>query len=118
MSGGLKKMNSEEPRPVQYQEAELPLAPAETVASPRKRRRWWLWLLVLALLAAGVYLTQKEQFAAWRTHLPQVVVTTYDKLIHGAQETAQGSKAAEKPGTSGKAAEKPAAGASGKAAEA
>ena len=119
MSGGLKKMNSEEPRPVQYQEAELPLDPAETVTSPRKRRRWWLWLLVLALLAvAGSYLMQREEFAAWRTYLPQVVVTTYDKLTHREQGTAQGSKAAEKPGTSGKAAEKPAAGASGKAAEA
>src|SRR5262252_4964295 len=119
MSGGFQKMNYEEPRPVQYQEAELPLDPPETVTSPRKRRRWWLWLLVLALLAvAGSYLMQREEFAAWRTYLPQVVVTTYDKLTHREQGTAQGSKAAEKPGTSGKAAEKPAAGASGKAAEA
>src|SRR5262252_8668179 len=119
MSGGFQKMNYEEPRPVQYQEAELPLDPPETVTSPRKRRRWWLWLLVLALLAvAGSYLMQREEFAAWRTYLPQVVVTTYDKLTQREQGTAQGSKAAEKPGTSGKAAEKPAAGASGKAAEA
>jgi len=120
MSGGLK-MKSDEPHPVQYQETDLPLAPSETVTSPRRRRRWWLWLLVLCLLGAAAYallprLSQTEQFAEWRTRLPQVVVTAYDKLTRTGQKTEQDGKAAEKPGTSGKAAEKP--GASGKAAEA
>ena len=120
MSGGLK-MNSEEPHPVQYQEADPVLAPSEAVASPRKRRRWWPWLLVLGLLGVAAYallprLSQTEQFAAWRAHLPQVVTTAYDKLIHLSQGMLQGSKEAEKPGTSGKAAGTP--GASGKAAEA
>ena len=107
-------MNSEEHRPVQYQEADVSLAPAETIASPRKKRRWWLRLLILCLIGVAVYtlwprLSQTEQFAELRTHLPQVVLTAYDKLTGREQATGQSSKAAEKPGTSGKAAEKPGA---------
>ena len=106
-------MNSEEPHPVQYQEADPVLAPSEAVASPRKRRRWWPWLLVLGLLGVAAYallprLSQTEQFAEWRTRLPQIVVTSYDKLTHLGQGTGQDSKATEKPGASGKAAEAPA----------
>ncbi len=114
-------MNADEHHPVQYQEADLPRAPAETVVSPRTRRRWGLWLLVLGLIGVAVYtllprLSQTEQFAAWRTRLPQGVVTAYDTLTHTEQGTGQASTAAEKPGTSGKAAAKPGTG--GKAAEA
>src|SRR6266446_5144313 len=121
MSGALKTMNADEHHPVQYQEADLPRAPAETVVSPRTRRRWGLWLLVLGLIGVAVYtllprLSQTEQFAAWRTRLPQGVVTAYDTLTHTEQGTGQASTAAEKPGTSGKAAAKPGTG--GKAAEA
>src|SRR5262252_4806936 len=108
-------MNSDELHPVQSQEPGVDLAPAEPVASPRKRRRWWLWLLVLCLLGGAVYallprLSQTEQFAAWRTYLPQAVVTAYDKLTQREQGTGQGSQVADKPGTSGKAADKPGAG--------
>jgi membrane fusion protein, multidrug efflux system len=126
MSGGLKKMKAEEPHPVQYQavqdqEAGLPRTPSETVASPRTRRRWWLWLLVLGLIGVAAYalfprLSQTEQFVAWRTRMTQVAATAYDKLTHLGQDPGQSSKVAEKPGTSGKAIEKP--GTSSKAAEA
>src|SRR2546421_5267264 len=125
MSGGLKKMKAEEPHPVQYQavqdqEAGLPRTPSETVASPRTRRRWWLWLLVLGLIGVAAYalfprLSQTEQFVAWRTRMTQVAATAYDKLTHLGQDPGQSSKVAEAPGTSGKATEKP--GTNGKAAE-
>src|SRR5262245_40908766 len=123
MCGG-STMNSEELHPaVQSQEPGVALAPSEPVESPRKRRRWWLWLLVLCLIGVAVYallprIGQTEQFAEWRTRLPQAVVAAYDKLTQREQGTGQGSKAVEKPGMSGKAAEKPGVGASGKPTEA
>jgi membrane fusion protein, multidrug efflux system len=88
-------------------------APSESVESPRKRRRWWLWLLMLGLIGVAAYglfprFSQSEPFVEWRTRLTQVAATAYEKLTHLGQSPGQGNKAAEKPG--GKATQKPGTG--------
>src|SRR5215471_11918929 len=104
-------VKSEESKLIPSQEVDLVLASLETVASPRKRRRWWLWLLIFGLIGVAVYVLllytgQTQLLEAWKMRLTQAVVATYDQLpLLGHQETTQDGKAADKPGTSAKATE-------------
>jgi len=107
-------VTSEESNLASSQEVDLALALLETVENPRKRRRWWPWLLVFCLIGVAAYVLllhtgQAEPLEAWKRRLAQAVVAAYDRLpLLGHQETTQGGKAADKPGTSGKATETPA----------
>ena len=102
-------MQSEESNLASSQDVDLILASLETVASPRKRRRWWLWLLVFCLIGVAAYALllhtgQAEPLEAWKMRLIQAAVAAYDRLLRpGHQETTQGGQAADKLDTSGKA---------------
>jgi multidrug efflux pump subunit AcrA (membrane-fusion protein) len=106
-------MLSEEFNLAPSQDDDRVLASLETVASPRKRRRWWLWLLVCCLIGvtayALLYTSQAEPLEAWKGRIIQAAVAVYHWLPHpGHQETTQDGKAAETPGTSGQATAPPA----------
>lgn len=106
-------MNSEELHTASSQETVLSLASLETVESPRKRRRWWLWLLVLGLIGVAayallVYMGQAAKIEAWKTHLTQMAVTAYEKLPLPGRETMPKSQTPDKPGTGSKTAATPA----------
>ena len=77
------------------QESDLALASLEPMAGPLSRRHWWLRLLVFCLLVVATY-----------------ALTTYALLFYTGRaesQATQGGKAAEQPGTSGKAAARSAA---------
>jgi multidrug efflux system membrane fusion protein len=106
-------MNSEELHTASSQETVLSLASLETVESPRKRRRWWLWLLVLGLIGVAayallMYMGQAAKIEAWKTHLTQMAVTAYEKLPLPGRETTPKSQTPDKPGTGSKTAATPA----------
>lgn len=114
-------MHSEELHTAPSQETVLVLAPAEAVESPRKRRRWWLWLLMLYLIGVTAYagllrMGQAAQLDAWMTRLTQTATAAYERLPRIGQGTGESGKAADTPRPSSRAAEAPRAG--GKAAEA
>ena len=96
-------MTSEESNLASSQEVDLALALLETVENPRKRHRWWPWLLVFCLIGVAAYVLlfhtgQAEPLEAWKRRLAQAVVAAYDRLpLLGHQETTQGGKAAEIP---------------------
>src|SRR3989442_15102511 len=91
-------MQSEESHLVPSQDIDLVLDSLETVASPRKRRRWWLWLLVFCLIgvvasARLLHTGQAEPREAWKMRLTQAAVAAYDRLARSAhQETRQDSQ--------------------------
>ncbi|HEY5867067.1 MAG TPA: MdtA/MuxA family multidrug efflux RND transporter periplasmic adaptor subunit [Candidatus Tectomicrobia bacterium] len=106
-------MNSEELHTAPSREIALSLAPLETVESPRKRRRWWLWLLVLGLIGVAayallMYMGQEARIEEWKTRLTQMAVTAYAKLPLPGQETTSKSQAPDKPGAGSKTAATPA----------
>lgn len=114
-------MNSEEIQTAPSQETVLTLAPSETVESPRKRRRWWLWLLMLYLIGVTAYavllrMGQAAQLEAWMTRLTQTATAAYERLPRIGQGPGESGKAADMPRPSSRAAEVPRAG--GRAAEA
>jgi|SRR5882724_766708 len=89
-------------QPEQSQQADLTFAPAETADSLRKRRRWWLWLLVLCLIGIGVYavlprLGQDEQTEGWMGRIRQLAGAAYDRLPGRGQDTPPSVKAPETP---------------------
>jgi membrane fusion protein, multidrug efflux system len=102
-------MQSEESNLASSQDVDLILASLKTVASPRKRRRWWLWLLIFCLIGITAYVLllrtgQAESFEEWKMRFTQAAVTAYDRLPRlGHQEMTQSGQAADKPDTSGKA---------------
>ncbi len=82
----------------------VPLAPApvETGDSPRQKRRWWLWLLVLCLIGVMGYtlLPRRglgEQIEGWMPPISRVAAAAYDLLPRRGQETSPGAKAQEAP---------------------
>jgi membrane fusion protein, multidrug efflux system len=81
---------------------ELAFMPAETADSPRKTRRWWIWLLILCLIGIGAYaglphLLQNEQPEGWGTRISQLVGAAYDRLPGKGQETSPSVKAPQAP---------------------
>jgi multidrug efflux system membrane fusion protein len=107
-------MNSEESNPVQSPEADLGLEALEAVEGPRRKRRWWRWLLLCCLLGVAaygllLYRGQTEQLDAWLTHLTQVAYAAYERLPGIGQNPAQNSKPTATPAAGGKPAEAPAA---------
>ena len=107
-------MNPDKPHSVQSPEAELELAPLETVTSPPKRRRRWRWLLICCLLGGAAYAlllsrSHTEPFAGWLTRLHQVVYAVYERLPGIGQGTTPGPAPAGTPAQGSKPAEAPAA---------
>jgi len=102
-------MQSEESNLASSQDADLILASLKTVASPRKRRRWWLWRLLFCLIGMAAYVLLlhtglAEPLEAWKIRLTQAAVAAYDRLPRlGHQEMTQGGQAADQPDTSGRA---------------
>ena len=97
------------------------LTPSETVESPRQRRRWWLWLLMLYLIGVTAYagllrMGQAAQLEAWLTRFTQTAAAAYERLPGIGQGTAESSKAVDTPRAGSRAADAPRAG--GKAADA
>jgi multidrug efflux system membrane fusion protein len=104
-------MNDEKFELEQSQEAGPALDPSEKVERRRARRRWWLWLLVLCLIAGATYglypsLAQdlSQSGAAAYTLLPslgqglsQLAAGAYSLLPAVGQGGSQSSKAAEPP---------------------
>jgi multidrug efflux system membrane fusion protein len=81
---------------------ELVFVPDETADSPRKTRRWWLWLLLLCLVGIGAYiglprLMSHEQPQGWMMPINQLAHAVYDRLPGRGQETATGVKPPEAP---------------------
>jgi membrane fusion protein, multidrug efflux system len=90
----------------QFQEVDMAFVPAGTTDVHRKRRRWWLWLLVLCLIGVGGYgllphLGQEWQPEAWMPHLRRVATAAYDLLPRGGQEASQGTAPAAPPASRG-----------------
>lgn len=109
-------MDLEKPTLEQSQETSFiptSLESIESTSSKRARRRRWPWLLAFCLIIAAayallVYMGQEAQIEAWKTHLTQMAVATYEKLPLPWQHTTPGSKAPAQPGAGGKTAETPA----------
>jgi multidrug efflux system membrane fusion protein len=85
------------------EEVPLASAPVETGDSPRKKRRWWLWLLVLCLIGVTIYgvLPRQgvgEQIEGWMPSISRVAAAAYDLLPRRGQGTSPGAKAPETPG--------------------
>ncbi len=69
-------------------------APPETPEAPRKRRRWWLWVLGLCLVGAVVYgllphLGQDLLTEGWMSPINRVAAAAYDLLPRRGQPPAQ-----------------------------
>jgi multidrug efflux system membrane fusion protein len=82
-------MLSEESNLAPSQNDDRALVSTETTASPRTRRRWWLWLPIFCLIGIATYAL---------LHFPHP----------GHQETTQGAKAADMPSASGQVTAPPA----------
>jgi multidrug efflux system membrane fusion protein len=83
-------------------EARRVVAPAESAESPRKRRRWWPWLLVLCLIGVAIYallphLGQGVLPEGWISSINRVAAAAYDLLPRRGQEASQGVKPAAPP---------------------
>jgi membrane fusion protein, multidrug efflux system len=84
------------------QAAERALAPAVTAGGPRKKRRWWLWLLVICVLGLALYaglpaLGLTEQRADWLPAIGGMAAAVYDRLPGRGQEAPQGVAPAAPP---------------------
>src|SRR5262245_17042273 len=92
--------------PHQFREVDVAFEPAETAGAQRQRRRWWLWLLVLCLIAAGGYVLLPQvgpewQPEAWRPHISQARAAVYGLLPGGSQETPKAAAPAAPPASRG-----------------
>jgi membrane fusion protein, multidrug efflux system len=90
------------------QSEEVPLAPApvETGDSPRKKRRRWLWLLVIGLVGVAIYgllprLSQHEQIEGWLSPISRVAAAAYDLLPRRGQAPSQAVTPAAPPASRG-----------------
>jgi multidrug efflux system membrane fusion protein len=77
--------------PKQFQEADVAFMPPEGDLLPRKKRRWWLWLLGLALISAAGYillprLGEGWQPEAWMPSLSRLATQASDLLPRRGQE--------------------------------
>jgi membrane fusion protein, multidrug efflux system len=77
--------------PKQFHEADVAFMSPEGDVVPRKRRRWWLWLLVLGIIGAAVYallprLGPEWQPEAWVPHLSRVANQASTLLTGRGQE--------------------------------
>jgi multidrug efflux system membrane fusion protein len=88
--------------PEQAQEADLKLAPSKTAESPRKKHRWWLWLLVLCLIGIAAYVLlprigQGGQAEGGMPRIRGLVAAAYALLPRTGQNTSQSVKTPEAP---------------------
>ena len=82
--------------PQQFHEVDVAFAPPKGNTVPRKRRRWWLWLLGLGLIGAAGYgllprLGQEWQPEAWMPQISRVTTAAYDLLPRRGQEAPKGT---------------------------
>ena len=92
--------------PKQFHEVDVAFVPPEGAAVPRKRRRWWLWLLGLGLIGAAGYgllprLGQEWQPEAWMPQISRVAAAAYDLLPRRGQEASKGATPAAPPASRG-----------------
>ena len=92
--------------PKQFHEMDVAFVPPEGAAVPRKRRRWWLWLLGLGLIGAAGYgllprLGQEWQPEAWMPQISRVAAAAYDLLPRRGQEASKGTTPAAPPASRG-----------------
>jgi len=86
--------------------AERALAPVVTSGGPRKKRRWWLWILVVCLLGVAIYaglprLGLAAQRDGWMSQIGQMAAAVYDRLPGRGQETPQSATPATPPASRG-----------------
>lgn len=78
--------------PTRAQE-EIAFAPSEPLEAPLKKRRWWLWLLVLGLIAVAAYVLlphvgQEGQPAGWLPRIDRLIGTAPTRAGQGASQNA------------------------------